>query len=89
MDVPLPNRLPLVEGVYDIEVTGVVQCDDEGEYGPRYDIGVLYRDTHRTIRASETLYLKLYDHLAGGDVRFVITVVGTGRDVRYGVKVVR
>jgi hypothetical protein len=84
---PVPNRLRLEPGRYEVEVLAATKDDEEGEYGARYNVVVQYDGHERTIRASESLWQQLYACLTTGQGRtLLITVVGSGRDTRYAVE---
>jgi hypothetical protein len=83
---PVPDRLRLEAGRYEVEVLGAKRDEEEGEYGARYNVGVRYEGLERTIRASESLWQQMYALLVRGDRTLLITVVGAGRDTRYAVE---
>jgi len=85
---PVPDRLRLEAGRYEVEVQAVSKDDEEGEDGARYNVAVTYEGAPRTIRASESLYQQIYRVLVAGSRTMEITVVGSGRDTRYAVEAV-
>jgi len=88
-DYPVPRRLRLEAGVHDIEVLSVSPDADEGDFGWTYTIAVRYRGLEREIRASESLYAAIYEHISVGNVSLRVVVAGQGRDKRYSVEAVR